>query len=180
MRVTVLGGGGLLGQQLVPLLRETGHEVTTVSRSSEPKVDIETGEGLVKAVEDADLVVHASGSAAGLVSALSVAGMEATIVDVSWYGSATVSLPLGEAFHSRRLTVKSSQVSHVPPDRAPRWSHQRRAKLAVQLLADDALDLLITGESPFDELPEVMARLSRAPAGVLCHRIRYATRSVDP
>ena len=129
---------------------------------------------------DADLVVHASGSAAGLVSALSVAGMEATIVDVSWYGSATVSLPLGEAFHSRRLTVKSSQVSHVPPDRAPRWSHQRRAKLAVQLLADDALDLLITGESPFDELPEVMARLSRAPAGVLCHRIRYATRSVDP
>jgi len=129
---------------------------------------------------DADLVVHASGNPAGLVSALSVAGMEATIVDVSWYGSATVSLPLGEAFHSRRLTVKSSQVSRVPPGRTPRWSHQRRAQLAVQLLADDALDLLITGESPFDELPDVMARLSREPAGVLCHRIRYATRSVAP
>ena len=63
MRVTVLGGGGLLGQHLVPLLRETGHEVTTASRSGEPKADIETGEGLADAVDDADLVVHLASNA---------------------------------------------------------------------------------------------------------------------
>ena len=126
---------------------------------------------------DADLVVHASGSAAGLVSALSVAGMEATVVDLSWYGTAMVPLPLGEAFHSRRLAVKSSQVSNLPPCRLPRWSHRRRARLALQLLADDSLDVLITGESPFDDLPDVMARLSRDPAGVLCHRICYEAAS---
>ena len=58
MRVTVLGGGGLLGQNLVPLLIETGHELTIASRSSDPRTNIETGEGLAEVVKDADLVVH--------------------------------------------------------------------------------------------------------------------------
>ena len=121
----------------------------------------------------ADVVVHASGQPEGLATALRLAGMEATIVEVSWYGDTPVALPLGEAFHSQRLTVRSSQVSRIPPDRVPRWSHARRAALAVELLADPALDLLITGESEFDDLPHVLAKLSLDPAGALCHRIRY-------
>lgn len=121
----------------------------------------------------ADLVVHASGRPEGLATALSLADTEATIVDVSWYGDVQVPLPLGEAFHSQRLTVRSSQVSRIPPDRAPRWSHARRAKLALELLADPVLDLLISGESDFEDLPTVLAALSRDPAGALCHRIRY-------
>ena len=183
-RIVVIGAGvvGLLIAWLCRQIPATRVSVVDVEPSRELIANALGINFLTEAPagEDADLVVHASGSAAGLVSALSVAGMEATILDVSWYGSTTVPLPLGEAFHSRRLRIKSSQVSHVPPHRAPRWSLQRRAQLAVQLLADDALDVLITGESPFDELPEVMARLSREPTGVLCHRIRYATRSVDP
>ena len=121
----------------------------------------------------ADVVVHASGRPEGLASALSVADMEATIVDVSWYGATPVPLPLGEAFHSQRLTIRSSQVSRIPPSRAPRWSHARRAMLALELLADPTLDLLITGESEFEDLPNVLATLSRDPADALCHRIRY-------
>lgn len=121
---------------------------------------------------DADLVVHASGQQAGLRAALAAAGMEATILELSWYGDRTVSLPLGEAFHSRRLTLKSSQVGRIPADRRARWDARRRMSTALGLLEDDRLDALISGESAFDELPEVLAKLSQA-SGALCHRIRY-------
>ena len=45
-------------------------------------------------------------------------------------------------------------------------------KLAQQIAASEA-SVLITGESDFDELPTVMARLAHAPGDTLCHRIRY-------
>jgi threonine dehydrogenase-like Zn-dependent dehydrogenase len=122
---------------------------------------------------DADLVFHASGSPAGLATAMSVAGNEATVVDLTWYGDQMVPVALGEAFHSRRLTVRSSQVGRLSPIQTPRWDHRRRMVLALSLLADDSLDALISGESPFDELPSVMARLAAAPGDTLCHLIRY-------
>jgi threonine dehydrogenase-like Zn-dependent dehydrogenase len=122
---------------------------------------------------DADLVVHASGQEAGLRTALAAAGMEATVLELSWYGNRSVSLPLGEAFHSRRLTLKSSQVGHIPADRAARWSHRRRMEAALEMLLDPRLDALISGESDFEYLPRTMAKLSQDPAGALCQRIRY-------
>jgi threonine dehydrogenase-like Zn-dependent dehydrogenase len=122
---------------------------------------------------DADLVVHASGSEAGLRAALETAGFEATVLELSWYGNRCVSLPLGEAFHSRRLTLKSSQVGRIPPGRAPRWNHRRRLAKALELLLDPRLDSLISGESAFEDLPDTMDRLSRS-TGALCHRIRYS------
>lgn len=125
----------------------------------------------------ADLVFHASGNPAGLRVALDAAGLEATVVEVSWYGDGKVDLPLGEAFHSRRLVLRSSQVGRVPPGRAPRWDTQRRVTFALSLLRDPDLDVLISGESDFEELPAVMARLSTAPGNSLCHRIRYRPMS---
>jgi 2-desacetyl-2-hydroxyethyl bacteriochlorophyllide A dehydrogenase len=124
-------------------------------------------------VEDADLVIHASGSPPGLALALRIAGFEATIVEMSWYGDQAVPLGLGEAFHARRLTLKSSQVGTVAASQRARWSARRRMELALRLLADPALDVLITGESAFDELPTVMAQLTSVPGDTLCHRIRY-------
>lgn len=121
----------------------------------------------------ADLVIHASGHPDGLAAALAVAGVEGTIVEASWYGDRPVPLPLGEAFHARRLTVRSSQVGRLPPARTPRWDHARRMALAMTFLGDARLDALITGEDRFEELPAVMARVSRAPGDTLCHRIRY-------
>ena len=122
---------------------------------------------------DADLVIHASGQPEGLRSALGLAGVEATIVEASWYGSRSVPLPLGEAFHTRRLTIKSSQVGLLSPLQIPRWTHARRMALALDLLRDARFDALISGESTLEELPDVMAKLSLEPGDTLCHRIRY-------
>jgi threonine dehydrogenase-like Zn-dependent dehydrogenase len=124
------------------------------------------------ATSDADLVVHASGSAAGLTRALQLAGVEATVVEASWYGTRRVEVPLGEAFHSRRLRLVSSQVGMVAAAQRTRWSYARRLSLALTLLAGDVLDVLISEESPFGALPDTLVQLSAAP-GALCHRVRY-------
>jgi hypothetical protein len=122
---------------------------------------------------DADLVFHASGAPGGLASALAAGGLEATVVDLSWYGDQVVPLSLGETFHSRRLTIRSSQVGRIASAQAARWDTRRRMALVMSLLANDALDALMTGESVFDELPDVLERLAAAPGDELCHRIRY-------
>jgi hypothetical protein len=120
-----------------------------------------------------DVVLHASGNPAGLAAALSLAGCEATVVELSWFGTEPVTLPLGENFHSRRLVLRSSQVGRIPPSRQPRWTYVRRRAAALSLLADPRLDCLITGESAFAQLPETMRRLAEGSLPALCHRIRY-------
>jgi len=121
----------------------------------------------------ADLVFHASGSPAGLRAALEAAGAESVVVEVSWYGTESVCLRLGEGFHSRRITIRSSQVGGLPPAKRSRWTPARRLELALDLLSDPSLDVLISGESAFKDLPEVMAQLSEGSNDALCHRIRY-------
>jgi threonine dehydrogenase-like Zn-dependent dehydrogenase len=123
---------------------------------------------------ESDVVVHASGAPEGLGLALRLAAFEATVLEMSWYGDRVVPLPLGAAFHARRLTLRSSQVGHVATAQRARWDFARRMALALRLLAGaPALDALLTGEDAFEALPEVMARLATAPGTALCHRIRY-------
>jgi len=125
---------------------------------------------------DADLVIHASGAAAGLRTALELAGRESVVLELSWYGTTEVSLPLGGGFHSRRLTIKSSQVGTVSPPQQARWSTKRRMALALDLLRGaPQLDALITGENEFEDLPAVMADLANRSSVGLCQRIRYST-----
>lgn len=126
-----------------------------------------------RATGDADLVIHASGNPAGLATALTLAGSEATVLELSWYGTQPVTLPLGEAFHARRLTLRSSQVGTVAPAQQSRWTPRRRLALALSLLRDARLDQLISGEAPFQDLPVVMARLATTADGILCQRIIY-------
>lgn len=125
------------------------------------------------ATREADIVVHTSGSPAGLVKALEIAGFESTVLEMSWYGDRQVALPLGEGFHRQRLRLRSSQVASVATAQRPRWDHRRRMALALSLLSDPALDVLITGEDAFEDLPAVQARLATAPGGTISHRIRY-------
>jgi len=127
-----------------------------------------------QATGDADLVIHASGSGEGLATALGLAAFEATVLEMSWYGDRAVTLPLGEAFHARRLTLKSSQVGAVAPAQRARWSYRRRLALALELLAAPAFDILLTGQSPFADLPATLARLAEKPDGALCHVITYS------
>lgn len=121
-----------------------------------------------------DLLIHASGAPTGLATALGLAGFEAVVVEASWFGARPVSLPLGEDFHARRLSIRSSQVGGIAAAQRGRWDHRRRMATVMELLEDPVLDALIDGESLFADLPRVMAELSRDPPGVLCHRIVYA------
>lgn len=121
---------------------------------------------------DADLIVHASGAPEGLRFALAHAAFEARIVEASWFGDKEVPLPLGEAFHSRRLRLVSSQVGHIGGAMRGRRSHAERLALALALLDDARLDALLDGPSAFDDLPTTMARLVTAP-GVLCHVVQH-------
>jgi threonine dehydrogenase-like Zn-dependent dehydrogenase len=120
-----------------------------------------------------DLVVHTSASSAGLQRSLDLLGPEGTVVDLSWYGETEVRLSLGGAFHSGRLRIRSSQVGTVSPARAARRTAADRLALALDLLRDPAFDALLTGESRFDELPDVMARLAAGSLPALCHTITY-------
>ena len=122
---------------------------------------------------DADIVIHTSATADGLATAFRLAAFEAAVVEMSWFGTGKPELALGEAFHSRRLTLRSSQVGSVATSQRSRWSTRRRMELAVRLLADPVLDVLVTGESPFEELPSVMKAIAEKTGGGLCHRIVY-------
>ncbi|MGC3987468.1 MAG: hypothetical protein QM777_23600 [Pseudorhodoferax sp.] len=84
-----------------------------------------------------------------------------------------MALPLGEAFHSRRLSLRSSQVGQVAAAQRSRWSHGRRMALALELLRDPVLDALLTDHAPFDALPAVLQRLSDGAPETLCQRIDY-------
>lgn len=122
---------------------------------------------------DANVVIHASGTGAGLTTALGLAGFEATVVEASWYGDTPVLVPLGEAFHARRLTLRSSQVGEVAPSHRADWTRRRRLEKAIALLADPVLDALVTGASAFEELPDVFTRMARGDLFALTQRIDY-------
>ena len=120
-----------------------------------------------------DLVIHASGSPEGLTTALRLCAFEATVVELSWFGSRQVALPLGEAFHARRLSIRASQVGHVAASHRARWDYRRRMALAISFLSTPVLDALITGESPFEDLPQVMRALADGSRDAICHRLIY-------
>lgn len=176
-RVAVVGAG-VVGALVARLCaRLPGAQVTLVDvLPARAELATALGCGFAapgQAEGDCDVVVHASASAAGLAEALALAGPEATVVEASWHGAGTVAVPLGGAFHSRRLRLISSQVGRLPPGRAPRWSHARRLAAALALLAEDAAtEALISGETALDDLPRAYGAILAAPE-TLCHRVRY-------
>jgi hypothetical protein len=176
-RIAVVGGGilGLLVARLCAGLR--GADVTVVDIAPQ-RAELARALDLRFALPDAapgecDLVFHASASAAGLATALRLAGEEATVVELSWYGAGEVAAPLGEAFHSRRLRLVSSQVGKVAPSHRARWTHARRLAAALALLADPALDVLLAPAVKFEDLPARLPEIFSAQSGALCPLIRY-------
>jgi hypothetical protein len=125
------------------------------------------------ALGDCDLVIHASGTAPGLATALKLAGDEASVVEASWYGAGDVTAPLGGAFHSRRLRLISSQVGKVAPSHRARWAHGRRLAAALELLADARLDALLSPPVAFRDLPAKLPDILAADSGVICPLIQY-------
>ncbi|MGW2763471.1 zinc-dependent alcohol dehydrogenase [Streptomyces sp. NPDC001275] len=179
-RIAVVGGG-MVGCSVAALLAGfPGVRVQLVDADpARAEVAEALGVGFAlpgEALGDCDLVVHASATEQGLARALELLTPEGTVLELSWYGDRRVALPLGEAFHSRRLVIRGSQVGTVSPARSSR-TYADRLALALDLLADPALDALVTGESAFEELPEVMPRLASGEIPALCHRVRYGDRS---
>ncbi|RFF27500.1 MULTISPECIES: zinc-binding alcohol dehydrogenase [unclassified Wenzhouxiangella] len=176
-RVAVVGAG-VIGSLVAWLAgRIPGTDVTLIDlQTRRERLAERLGVGFAapgQAEGDCDVVVHASGSESGLASALALAGNQARVVEMSWYGTTRPAVPLGEAFHSRRLSLISSQVGQLPPERQPRWTYRRRLELALRLLTDPALDHLISGASSFENLAEDMPGLLGHSGDVLCHRIEY-------
>jgi NADPH:quinone reductase-like Zn-dependent oxidoreductase len=175
-RIAVVGGG-LLGLLVAYLCaRLPGAQVTVVDVAA-GRAEVVRGLGAAFAAPeeapiDCDLVFHASASATGLATALRLAGEEAGVIELSWYGSAEVPVPLGEAFHSRRLRLLSSQVGQVAPSRRPRWTHARRLAAALALLDDSRLDALLSPAVAFEQLPERLPEIF-ANSEIICPLIAY-------
>ena len=176
-RVAVVGAG-MVGCCVARLLsRFPGVRVTLV--------DVDAGRASVAealgvdfaapadAPDGRDLVIHASATSDGLQRSLELLAPEGTVIDLSWYGDREVQLSLGGAFHSRRLAIRASQVGTVSPARRGRRLPADRLILALELLRDPVFDALLTGESRFAQLPEVMARLASGSLAALCHTITY-------
>jgi threonine dehydrogenase-like Zn-dependent dehydrogenase len=176
-RVAVVGGG-MVGCCVARLLaRFPALDVTLVDvDASRAEVAAALGAGFARpddAAGGCDLVVHTSATSAGLQRSLELLAPEGTVLDLSWYGDAEVQLSLGGAFHSGRLALRASQVGTVSPARSARRTTADRLALALDLLRDPAFDVLVTGESRFDELPAVMAGLASGSLPALCHTITY-------
>ncbi|HEX5860952.1 MAG TPA: zinc-binding alcohol dehydrogenase [Nocardioides sp.] len=176
-RVAVVGAGTLGCCVARLLVRFPGVSVTLVDidpRRAEVAASLGVDFSLSDQAPDGqDLVVHTSATSAGLQLSLDLLAAEGTVTELSWYGDDVTTVALGGAFHSGRLTVRASQVGTVSPARRGRRSTSDRLALALDLLRDPAFDVLLTGESPFADLPEVMPRLARGELPALCHALTY-------
>jgi threonine dehydrogenase-like Zn-dependent dehydrogenase len=128
------------------------------------------------AIAAADVLIEASGAPSALASLVEHAGPEARIIVASWYGREPTPLPLGGRFHPHRVTIRSSQVAHIDPQRSGRWSHARRFDLVSALLRDSALDRLIAPPVPLSTAPEVYAELAAGARWNPPQRVFDATR----
>jgi len=179
-RVAVVGAG-TVGCCVARLLsRFPGVQVTLVDVVAD-RADVAAALGADfaapdEAAGDRDLVVHTSATSAGLKRSLELLRPEGTVIDLSWYGDSDVRLSLGGAFHSGRLGLRASQVGTISPARSGSRTTADRLALALDLLRDSSFDVLVTGESRFGELPDVMARLAAGSLPALCHAIAYGEK----
>ncbi len=175
-RVGVVGAG-VVGLLTAYLLQRFGFtpiivDVDTTRRETATKLGVAFASPKT-AAGPFDLLIHASGAPAGLVWALERLDFEGRVVELSWYGGREVTLPLGAAFHSRRLKILSSQVGAVAAPMRGRVDHRGRLARALALLDDDRLDALLDATLPLAELPDFMRALAAGGRRVLCARITY-------
>lgn len=177
-RIAVVGGGALGLLTAAILSRLPGARVCLSDISSAPKavaeaLHVEFTQG-PPMFQGCDLAFHTSATAGGLRAALEALGDEGTLVEMSWHGAGETPVPLGGAFHARRLRIVSSQVGAIPPARRPRWDYARRLAVAVDLLRDPRFDALITEEVAFDDLPSRMPEILAPGAPGVATVVRYA------
>lgn len=176
-RIAVVGAG-MVGCCVARLLARIPATEVTLVDVDPARASAASALGLAFATPDEapagrDAVVHCSATAEGLQLSLDLLAPEGTVLDLSWYGDRPVQVALGGAFHSGRLKIRASQVGTVAPSRRGSRTHTDRLALALDLLRDPAFDELLTGESDFAELPQVMDELASGRLPALCYTIRY-------
>jgi NADPH:quinone reductase-like Zn-dependent oxidoreductase len=181
-RVIVVGGG-LVGLLAGYCARLGGARQVALVEPASRRRDVARRLGFDEAVPperatalgtDADVVIEASGNPACLDLAIARARHEGVVTVASFYGQRVAPVALGSEFHRRRLTLRASQVSHLPPARAAAWSFARRFELVCQLLQDPLLDVLLEPATPFDAAASTYERLARAPGDLLQTVFSYA------
>jgi threonine dehydrogenase-like Zn-dependent dehydrogenase len=176
-RISVIGAG-MIGCCVARLARGIpGVSVTLVDVDPAREVVADqlgvSFSGVATAPPDQDIVINTSGSGTGLQLALETVVIDGTVIEASWYGDRPATLMLGADFHSRRLTIRSSQVGAVASGRRGSRTTRERLALALELLRDPAFDAVLTGISSWRNLPEVMARLAGGSRNDLCHTIDW-------
>ena len=176
-RVSVIGAG-MIGCCVARLLRGIpGVDVALIDvNPARRTVADQLGvgfAGIEDAPRDRDIVINTSGSDAGLQLALQTVVTEGVVIEASWYADRPATLMLGADFHSRRLTIRSSQVGAVAARRRGNRTTRERLALALELLRDPAFDALLTGESSWRDLPDVMASIADGSRTDLCHTINW-------
>ena len=182
----VVFGLGPVGTLTASLLQRAGADVVGTDPRPDRRdsaiafgvraVDVSEIEAVVDEVgagAGVPLVVDASGHPSALARALDLLAHEGEVLVCGWYGTKEVSLPLGGAFHRRRLRIRSTQVSTIPAELAGRWDVPRRRRAAVSLLSELPVKLLATHESPFDRAGDAYAALDRGETGVMHLALRY-------
>jgi threonine dehydrogenase-like Zn-dependent dehydrogenase len=176
-RVTVVGAG-MVGACVARLLARFPAVAVTLVDVDPDRKRVADALGVTfatpaEAPDGQDLIVHASATAAGLQLALDRLAPEGTVLELSWYGDAPVSVELGGAFHAGRLGLRASQVGRVAPARRGSRTTRDRLALALELLRDPAFDALLSGRCRFTELPAVLADLAAGRRTALCDVVTY-------
>jgi hypothetical protein len=176
-RVAVVGAG-MVGGVLATLLRIFPLDRLQLVDVNPARATLAAALGVElvhpdEAAHDNDLVLHCSATESGLARSLQLLGDEAELIELSWYGTAQPRVPLGGAFHSRRLTIRASQVGAVAAARRPRRTANDRLTLAMRMLEDPVFDAFITGHAPFSALPQTMELIFSDGTETLCQVIEY-------
>lgn len=181
----VVVGGGLIGVLIAfQLTQRTGKPTGLIEASAERRQFLEQLPWLKPlAPEDAgnncpgsthaQTLFHCSSSAAGLQWAIDNSAFEASIIELSWYGTQKITLDLGGHFHQQRKRLISSQVSEVAAPKRSTESRESRAREVLSLLDDQTLDQLLYPRIQFNDLPDFMAALYRQQQNVLAPVVEY-------
>ncbi|AKU96095.1 Threonine dehydrogenase [Labilithrix luteola] len=175
----VVLGGGVVGTLVAWVLARSGTNVTLVERSATRRAAASALVPSARVITDAapdgraDLVVEATGDPRVLDTAIAWAGFEARVVVASFYGARRAPVDLGNAFHRKRLTLRATQVSSLPPKLRPRWDMERRLDLVVDLLREERLDSLFGSPTDFDRAPQLYEELARQPDPSPAHTLLY-------
>lgn len=124
-------------------------------------------------LEDVDLAIEVSGTAAGLNLAVGATGFEGRVVIGSWYGDEPVAAELGTHFHRGRLRLISSQVSHLGAPLSSRWTKRRRMEAAARALTRVPVEALVTHRFPLDRAADAYQLIDERPAACLQVLLTY-------